>query len=361
VPVQMKLPNNAPQSALQPIETDQMWCYSWFDRDRPKLVKFGERYVYAGQTPWEEIRNRVRAQQQTSKYRFDQGDIVIPAIWNVTPYAIRIGRMFKQARVDDVLRQAIGNRVGSTGEFHEINSDKLIERVNKELGKDPANLPVVGLSTLQYQMAGETLDAFDLGHRVIMAELCARFGKTIWAGSVAVEMDSPVTVIASYVLTSFSSFIKDLTSFNQFAHLVHIDTKLPDWVERRDLALAQGQRVVLYLSMCGASSKTGDDEDELIEEGAEFISKRDERIKNIWSNSENRKPILLIIDEADFGIHTEAQARPLINAQSSQDRVILMTGTNADRASSLWSVDYYQNVVYPELLMMKARAKGEKI
>lgn len=366
----IKLPNNAPDSALEVANSDQMWCYSWYDVDRPKMIKFGERFVFAGQVPWTEIQNRVRAQQQTSKYRFDAGDIKIPAIWNVTQYANRIGKMFKQAHVDDVIRQAIGHRVGSTGEFHNIDANTLIQRVNAELGKDPSNLPTAGLSTLQYQMLGETLGAFDAGHRVIMAELCARFGKTIWAGAVMVEMDSPVTVVASYVLTSFSSFIKDLTSFSQFSHLVHIDTKTSDWFEQFQTARRNGRHVVLYLSMCGEATKKKDidnngedyeDYEDYIEDEEQFISKRDARIQTIYDTAQNPDDVLLIIDEADFGIHTESQARVLIEAQRSNDRVILMTGTNADRASSLWPVDYYQNVVYPELLMMKARAKGEDV
>ena len=362
----IKLPKNAPLNAVEPATEPQMWCYAWFDRDRPNLIKFGERYVCIGQRPWEEIQKRVRSQQQTSKYRYDRGDIAIAMIWNVTNYARRIGRMFKQARVDDVLRQAIGHRVGSTGEFHEIAVDTLIERVNRELGKDPHNLPEAGLSTLQYQMLGETLGAFDAGHRVIMAELCARFGKTVWAGAVAVEMDAPVTVIASYVLTSFSSFVKDLTSFKQFAHLVHIDTKLDDWWDQFNAARSKGKNVVLYLSMCaggGGKDDDGDNSDQnaFVEDEAGFISKRDARIRAIYQDWEHREPILLIVDEADFGIHTESQAGVLIKNQGAQDRVILMTGTNADRASSLWPVDHYQSVVYPEMLMMKARTLGQKV
>lgn len=62
---------------------------------------------------------------------------------------------------------------------------------------------------------------------------------------------------------------------------------------------------------------------------------------------------LVIIDEADFGVHRANQSTPLIEARGVQDVVILMTGTNGDKAASIWPVDHYLSVTYPELLIEK--------
>jgi hypothetical protein len=62
---------------------------------------------------------------------------------------------------------------------------------------------------------------------------------------------------------------------------------------------------------------------------------------------------LVIVDEADFGVHQVKQSQPLIEARGQDDVVVLMTGTNGDKAASIWPVDHYLSVTYPELLMEK--------
>jgi hypothetical protein len=64
---------------------------------------------------------------------------------------------------------------------------------------------------------------------------------------------------------------------------------------------------------------------------------------------------LVLVDEADFGVHKAGQSKPLIDARSEEDVVILMTGTNGDKAASIWNVDHYLSVTYPELLIEKHR------
>ena len=62
---------------------------------------------------------------------------------------------------------------------------------------------------------------------------------------------------------------------------------------------------------------------------------------------------MVAVDEADFGVHQIKQSTPLIEARSEDDIVVLMTGTNGDKAASIWPVDHYLSVTYPELLMEK--------
>jgi hypothetical protein len=79
-------------------------------------------------------------------------------------------------------------------------------------------------------------------------------------------------------------------------------------------------------------------------------SKRQQKIDYLFSLDTNR---LVLIDEADFGVHKAGQAKPLVEARGVDDVIVLMTGTNADKAASFWPVDSTISVVYPELLIEK--------
>jgi hypothetical protein len=52
-------------------------------------------------------------------------------------------------------------------------------------------------------------------------------------------------------------------------------------------------------------------------------------------------------------VHRAGQSQLLIDARAEQDVIVLMTGTNGDRAASIWNVDHYLSVTYPELIMEK--------
>ena len=180
------------------------------------------------------------------------------------------------------------------------------------------------------------MSAIKLDRRVIMAELCARFGKTIWAGALAVETETPLTIVASYVLTSFASFAKDLPAFQQFRELEIVDCSESDYKEQIEAALKSGKQTVAFLSMCGGE-------------------KRQDRIDYLFGLDYQR---LVFIDEADFGAHTDNQALPFIAAKKSDDTVVLMTGTNADRACGSWEVDHYLGTTYAELLVERREVLG---
>jgi hypothetical protein len=97
-------------------------------------------------------------------------------------------------------------------------------------------------------------------------------------------------------------------------------------------AVNENRQVIVFLSMCGSS-------------------KRQDRIDYLFGLKQDR---LVFIDEADFGAHTDKQADPFIAARKSNDTVILMTGTNGERACGNWSIDHYLGTTYAELLMEKA-------
>ena len=169
------------------------------------------------------------------------------------------------------------------------------------------------------------------GKRTIVAELCARFGKTIWSGVLVKETNRPLTIVASYVLTSFASFKKDLSAFEQFRDFVLVDAADEEWEDQVQNAIEAGLQAVVFLSMCAGG-------------------RRQDKIDFLFGQPVNK---LVIVDEADFGVHQVKQSTPLIEARGEDDVVVLMTGTNGDKAASIWPVDHYLSVTYPELLMEK--------
>ena len=315
------------------LTEDKMFCYLWEDQDDDNESKFGERLVKIGQDPEKECAKRVRQSLGVRKDRYDEGKVKIIAIWDVSEIAKSVGKNRKGGKVDDFLRAKIGYRKGSTGEVHRLSGADMRIKVNNVVKSFGQDLITAGLSTKQYETGVEVIDMHNSGKRVVLAELCARFGKTIWSSAVAVEEEANVVIVASYVKTVFTSFAGDLTSFEQFANYEHVDTSDDNYKERIDTALANGKKVFAYLSLCNGEN-------------------RQKRIDYLFGLKTTK---MLIVDEADFGAHTEKQAMPLVKKvnECTDVNVIIMTGTNADRAVTFWPVDGIVSVTYPELLIQK--------
>jgi len=306
-----------------------MYVYIWEDMDDTKECKFGERWVPAGTDPVTSCQTRIYNSIGVRKDRAKDGKIQLVAIFDVSEIAEANGRYYKQSRMDDMLRADIGYRKGSTGEVHRLSGQDMKGRVASLVSSFGQPLIEAKLSTKQYEVAGEVLDAFDKGDNIVLANLCARFGKTIWAGAVSVESDTRLTIVASYVKTVFTSFGNDLKMFEQFSDIVHIDTSDDDYKMKTTLALEAGKKVIAYLSLCNGS-------------------KRQSRINYLFSWD---IPTMLVIDEADFGAHKAKQADVLLNKVDDSVKVVIMTGTNGERAVTHWPIDTMVSVTYPELLM----------
>lgn len=306
-----------------------MFCYLWQEDDAE--CKFGERWVLPGQDPEVECRKRIRESVGVRKDKYDSGDIKLLAIWDVTTLATKVGRCYQRARMDDYLRNFIGHRKGATGEIHTLSGNDMKLRVNRLLAKLEQPLPEAKLSTKQYEVASEAIDNFNRDNNVILAALCARFGKTIWSGAVSIEMETQLTVIASYVKTVFTSFATDLTSFQQFAGHEHVDTSDSNYQQKINDAIAEGKKVFAYLSLANGTQ-------------------RQARIDFLFGLNVRK---MLIVDEADFGAHQIKQAQPLVDQLANIDYTIIMTGTNADRAVTHWPINSIISVTYPELLIQK--------
>lgn len=317
-----------------------MYCYLWHEITDENECKFGERWVKDGQDPETEIRKRIKDSVGVRKDKIKDGSIELVSFWNVTELAqLQCPERLKQhGRVDDFIREQIGFRKGTTGEIHTLPAVEMAYKVNELLKRIGQPLPEAGLSQNQYTAAENVITAIADGKRTIVAELCARFGKTIWSGALVRETGAQLTIVASYVLTSFASFKKDLSSFEQFRNLELIEAGDDNWETKVSDAITKGKQAVVFLSMCSGG-------------------KRQTKIDTLFAYPVNK---LVIIDEADFGVHQVKQSQPLITARSEQDVVILMTGTNGDKAASVWPVDHYLSVTYPELLIEKHKDRLEE-
>ena len=316
---------------------DRMFCYLWHEKTDVDECKFGERWVKEGQDPETEVLKRIKDSVGVRKDKINDGTIELVAIWDVSELAREVGRFKMHGRVDDYIREHVGFRKGTTGEVHTLSAEEMAFKVNEFLKKQNQPLTQAGLSQNQYSSAENVLAAVAEGKRTIVAELCARFGKTIWSGALIRETGAELTIVASYVLTSFASFKKDLNTFEQFRDFELVEAGDEDWELKIKQAHDENRQVVVFLSMC-----TG--------------GRRQEKIDILFAYPVTK---LVIIDEADFGVHQVKQSQPLIEARGEDDVVILMTGTNGDKAASIWPVDHYLSVTYPELLIEKHRDRLE--
>ena len=322
---------------IQDIVTfDRMVVYLWSEVSAPTECKFGDTFVKAGQSAYKEVVNRVRESLGVRKDLFDDGDkIELYHYWDVTEYIKRECKdRFKiHGKADDFIRAKLrGNtRKQSTGDVHKISAMEMFELVNEVLSKSDAPLTNLNYSVNQYVVLNEILVAINDGKRRICTDLCTRFGKTTWSLGISVETKYPITIVASYVLTSFTSFKNEVATFEQFRNFVLVNSKDEDYNDQIDNALKNNNKVIVFVSMCNGSN-------------------RESRLKDLFTLNYDR---LVIIDEADYGVHRLNQSDLLRKYVQDNDIVILMTGTNSDRAVTGWDIDYFTSTTYPELIIEK--------
>jgi hypothetical protein len=313
-------------------EFNRMFVYVWYDKRNPNECKFGEHWVKSGVDPNIDIEKYVRNDQNKRKDLFDDGTIVVEMIWDVTEYSKSKGKFYPNSHVDNLIREGIG--CVKQSEVHNMTVELLIEKVNDILRKENQPRPEVTLSTAQFDDAITVLEGIENGKHKILAELSARYGKTIWSSVIAIESGIPVVVVTSYVLTSFTSFKNDIRKYQQFQEIEIVDMSDKNYKSKIDGFVGQGKQVMVFLSLCNGSIR---------EERIDFLNK-----------IESQR--LVFVDEADYGAHQKKQFEALKKLVKDNDVLILMTGTNSDRASSEWEIDLMISTTYFELLVNKKEA-----
>jgi len=316
-----------------------MMCYAYQDiASNLEETKFGDHFVDDESIDAvKDTESYIKTQFPRRVAHFKSGQ-VLTKVWDVSDYAKKVNKFYKRSHMDDVIRKDIGFKGTQGQEYHSMDIETLSLKVNQILARQGQKLIPAKLSTMQSIVAEEVLDKYKQGDRRILLSLCPRFGKTICSAAIAVEEDIQLVVVSAYVKTVFASFAKDLAKFQQFSNAVHVDCMDPQYQSQVNEAIKNGQRIIAYLSLCPGT-------------------KREKRIKYLTSVKARR---MWVVDEADFGAHTVKQVAALKEGVQPRDYLILMTGTNAERAVGSWKIDHVITVTYAELVIQKKLSKNLK-
>lgn len=319
--------------------------YLWQDIDaEPETPKFGETFLKSDYplTPEEvEARTReyVRGSLGPNKNRFDEGKIVVHQVWDASSYAQKLGIFKPHSHLDDAIRnQCLHSRIRGS-EKHKMTASDMMYSVTQFLRQHDLPLCSLHLTSWQYDGAIDILNGiFGKKNAVVLADWVARFGKTLAALVAFIESGKDRMVITSYVQTVATSFRDEIGRYLQFANCDFIDSSDDDYLLQIKKAEALGHKPITYVSLCPGS-------------------KRNKRLDAIFQPTISN---FVVVDEADYGSHTVAQVRPLMTTikRNPDNAVLLMTGTNADRAASEWKVTHYSNYTYTDLLHIKHKARG---
>lgn len=202
-----------------------------------------------------------------------------------------------------------------------------IEYLKNDIKKRDAKLTI-----WQQEALDKFISLLDEDKKKIMAELAARFGKTLLYLALFGQLDEQVMVVGSYYLPSLFSFKKECYLYEQFSNFVVLDLYSDTFQSDFSYNLTQGKKIVVVVSLCG--DKKGNS---LRNDNARFLSK--------FSNK------ITVIDEADYGAHTK-NCVSFVNLIGKGAPIILTTGTNSERAKGEHNnVDAFFKVTYLDMLM----------
>ena len=172
---------------------------------------------------------------------------------------------------------------------------------------------------------GQSLES---GNEVTVLELAARFGKTLAMLAAFKFSSHRVMVVANYVKTVNTSFRKEAALYFS-GEIVTVDTSENDFQLLVQRYLDEGFKVLITCSLHKSTK---------LDANVQFIRTLPER--------------LIVVDEADYGAHTDAQ-RKKVELLRENSQLVLMTGTNSDRAAQDYNVDSYFSVTYPDMLLIR--------
>jgi hypothetical protein len=293
----------------QPSDVDRMFCYLWFDTDHPNECKFGERWVKANIDPELDVWERIRGSLGVQKTRVDLGKIRLAKIWDATAYgaAKAADRLKAHGKMDDFIRPCIGrHRKGS--EVHELPFAIAASRIDAEMHLTaPGTKPKVRLRLQQATVLDKALAGlFELsqsgrGDANIVANLCPRFGKTVWAlmlfNGLHAAFGTNMMVVPVYWLSVMTSFADEVEKYDDFDDITVVRLGDADAEKEAAEAISAGRRVLALVSLCGV---VGEEEEDSV-----WIKKHQ------WLANAPKQSMFVFADEADFGTHTVSQQKKL--------------------------------------------------
>ena len=208
----------------------------------------------------------------------------------------------------------------------EVIQDYLSKLENGLIKKD------LELTIWQIEALDRLITFLDEGKQKIIAELAARFGKTLAYLALLNYIDQQVMIVGSYYLTALTSFKKEVALYKDFANFEILDLDDVNFQQSFDTYLKKGKKIVIIASLCGDKERN----ETVRNQNAGFVSKLSNKIT--------------VIDEADYGAHTNNCA-PFVNKIGKGSPIILTTGTNSERAANNHRIDASFKVTYLDMKM----------
>ena len=268
-----------------------LYCYSYpgamkkFADQGYMLVKIGDSH--------READVRIKEQGGAAEY---EAKIKISE-WN------NLTKIDRDYRIHEVLTErGLWHRDGQGTEWFKIPAtnaaevrdyvDQLITYLEGERVRPPVKLRKIQQHSLDRAM--DIIANCDDSANII-ANLCPRFGKTIWAlmlfNQVTEKYGNKVMLLPAYWLSVHSSFIDELDAYKDFDDIRYVDIDEPEAYKSAQTYLKEGQRIIVPISLHG-------DVDEW-------------KAKHQWIANIPNNEIFMFADEGDFGTHTDNQVAKL--------------------------------------------------
>jgi len=325
-------------SKYEVVDYDRMFVYIWSEDEHE--CKFGQRYVNKGENPYDECLKRIRESMGVRKDKFDNNEIVINGIFDITEYCKKVNMFYKKSKVDDHIRKEIGFIKQS--EVHSLSADIFISYLISFLSKSettfrPTYKPrfyqdYINLLFID-KLSKSQNDKIDF-----VLELAPRFGKTIWTidviNTLFNDFGYKICFLPAYVLTANSSFKKEFYNFNGYSdNMVFVsynDDKIIDIVKEN-----YGKKMIIV-------------------ETSLHMNEFENKLSFVNEIPTHEK--VCVMDESDFGVHTN-NCQDIIRFINGKLNVY-MSGTGIEKVMNpLENLD--DNIIrwsYTDMLLVK---KGE--
>jgi hypothetical protein len=181
---------------------------------------------------------------------------------------------------------------GSTVNDSYLYIDNLITKLEGKKVRNKVTLRKIQSSTLDKAIDIIAKQKFDIN---IVANLCPRFGKTIWSlmlfNEITKRYGNRIMLLPAYWLSVHPSSINEVDKYDNFLDIEVVDTDKENCAERLQEILDNGQRAIVPISLHG-------DIDTWIK-------------KYKWIAALDKKDLFVFSDEGDFGTHAERQKEKL--------------------------------------------------
>lgn len=331
--------------------TDNVWYVNQFianydktNLNQPKLYRwvtedlFRKRQAKEGQTIQETAAQRV-AQYQTTERKIII-DIIVDPVFAESSADQKFHTFREGFQPDDIIwlrdEKASDEIIFYRTKEKFQTSDSIVREALRAWTQRPSagridlDVRVPSLLMLISYFSGNRKQRRSLG-KLSVYELCARFGKTIWSLALFELSGHQTMIFGAYYLSSFGSIRNEINKFNQFSHMRTVDTRIEGWQEDYAAYIEQGYKVVVLCS----------------------LQATDEGWKKVETFYDTKNVGLVILDEVDFGVHTDrSSSRVAYIVRNSE--AVAMSGTNADRMNNnYFNVCRFESYTMEQMLELK--------